>query len=65
MNETPIIERAFQLAPECVSVRDLKAAMKSEGYAETSLDAYLSGRGIRDQLKARFKTRGASSFPTT
>ena len=59
MNETHIVERAFQLAGECASYPDLKAAMKREGYPESAVDAYLSGRGIRDQLKARFKTAGS------
>ena len=56
MHEIPIVERAFQLAAEHATFRELHAAMKREGYSGTSLDSYLSGRGIRQQLKSRYKS---------
>ena len=52
MAESPnIIERAFQLAGQCGTVMEVKDALKREGYAQ--VDAHLSGRGTKDQIKAR------------
>jgi hypothetical protein len=44
----PIIERAFELAPSCSNMNEVRMALRSEGY--TSVDAYLTGRSIRADL---------------
>jgi hypothetical protein len=51
MEGVSIIERAFQLAPECASLEELRERLRREGYL--NVHAYLEGRQIRDQLFAR------------
>lgn len=43
------VERAFQLAPECASLDELKAKLRSEGC--TQIDEHLRGPSIRGELK--------------
>ena len=45
---TPIIERAFQLAPNCSNIEDIRIALRREGYS--NVDAHLTGRVIRADL---------------
>jgi hypothetical protein len=45
---TPIIERAFQLAPSCSNIEDIRIALRREGYSH--VDAHLTGRVIRADL---------------
>jgi hypothetical protein len=48
MDDTNVIERAFQLAPECTSIDELKRKLIREGYIQ--VNAHLSGRLIRSQI---------------
>ena len=48
-----IIERALELAPECVSVSDVKRKLKAEGY--TQIEEHLAGRMIRTQIVERLR----------
>ncbi len=48
MSDTNVIERAFQLAPECGSIDELKRRLIREGYLQ--VNAHLSGRLIRSQI---------------
>lgn len=48
-----LVERAFQLAPECVSLDELRERLRSEGYLQ--VHAHLEGKQIRDQLRDRLK----------
>ena len=48
MNDTNIIERAFQLAPECATIEDVRRKLIAEGYF--SVHQHLSGKHIRRQL---------------
>jgi len=50
-NTPGIIERAVELAPECVSVTQVKGKLKAEGYAQ--IDAHLGGRLIHQQVMER------------
>lgn len=43
-----LIERAFELAPSCSNIEDIRAALRREGYS--NVDAHLSGRVIRADL---------------
>lgn len=43
-----IIERAFELAPGCEHIEEVRIALKREGYA--SVDAHLAGPKIRRDL---------------
>jgi hypothetical protein len=43
------IERAFELAPDCVDVDQIRTTLKREGYG--SVDAHLSGRAIQTDLR--------------
>ena len=52
------IERAFELAPECVDIEQVRETLKSEGYS--SVDAHLLGQRIRSDLK---KIMGQSVQP--
>jgi hypothetical protein len=47
-----LIQRAFELAPECSTLRDLRLRLASEGYDR--LDAHLGGLGIQRQLRSHF-----------
>ena len=47
-----IIERAFELAPECENIEAVRSALKREGYS--NIDAHLSGPSLRGDLKKLF-----------
>ena len=49
--DVPLVARAFELARECNSVREVKSKLRAEGYE--LVDAHLTGRLIRSQLNAR------------
>jgi len=49
MEGVRIIERAFQLAPECGSIDELKRRLMREGYLQ--VNAHLSGRQIRRDIQ--------------
>ena len=49
---TPIIERAFQLAPSCSNIEDIRIALRREGYS--NVDAHLGGASIKADLKKQF-----------
>jgi len=51
MSEVNIIERAFQLAPECKTVVEVRNRLSREGYLQ--VDAHLSGRTIKAEIKQR------------
>lgn len=46
-----IIERALQLAPECVSVSEVQRRLRAEGYIQ--IEQHLAGRFIRQQILER------------
>jgi hypothetical protein len=46
---TNIIERAFQLAPECGSIKELRKALAKEGFSQ--FDLQLEGLGIQRELR--------------
>lgn len=46
-----IIERALELASECVSVSEVRRKLKAEGY--TQIDEHLGGRLTRSQIVDR------------
>ena len=46
--EKHIIERAFELAPGCGNIEDIRSALRREGYS--NVDAHLAGRMIRADL---------------
>ena len=48
-----IIERAFQLAPDCTSVDEIRQKLKKEGFA--SVEDHLAGGSIQKELKARLR----------
>jgi hypothetical protein len=50
VNDTNIIERAFQLAADSGSVEEVKQKLSNEGYS--SVHAHLSGKQIRLQVLA-------------
>lgn len=54
-------ERAFQLAPECSTMAELKQRLTSEGF--NGLENHLGGPGTKRQLKARFN-QGQGAKPT-
>lgn len=53
MQGVHIIERAFQLAPECHSVEELMKKLEREGYS--GVIEHLRGPQIRSQLTALLK----------
>lgn len=57
MNRPPhIIERALQLAPESLSVDEVRRKLKSEGYSQVA--EHLTGRLIRSQIVERLQSNG-------
>ena len=50
---TNIIERAYQLAPECTSLDELRYKLKKERYS--SVDEHLQGGSIQTALKQLFR----------
>lgn len=51
MSSKPLIARAFELAPECSSLKELRRKLQVEGYALLSIDMHLNGRGIHRELQ--------------
>jgi len=51
MNERNIIQRAFEIAPECGSISEVRRRLIREGYLQ--VEAHLSGRQIRREVKSR------------
>lgn len=44
-----IVERAFQLAPGCSSINELRKALARKGYSQ--FDAHLEGLGVQRELR--------------
>ena len=57
MNDTGIIERAFELARSgsCQSVNDIRAQLRAEGYS--SIAEHFAGTSIQRQLRALIGAR--------
>ena len=51
MEGVGLIERAFQLAPQCGSLDELRQRLTREGYG--NVHAYLDGKQIKQQLFER------------
>ena len=49
MDRPNIFERAFELAPKCYSLVELKARLNGEGYIQ--VDAHFSGRQIKQEIR--------------
>jgi hypothetical protein len=47
-----IIERAYEIAPTCGRIEEVRAALRREGYS--NVDAHLAGRVIRADLTKLF-----------
>ena len=54
--ERNIIERALELAPESMSVNEVRQKLKAEGYSQVL--EHLAGRVIRSQIIERLHTTG-------
>lgn len=54
-----VIERAFQMAPECRTLEEIRGRLRKEGYAQ--VDAHMSGRGIRADLRNLLNTEGSGT----
>lgn len=46
--EKGVIERAYELAPTCANIDDVRTALKKEGYS--NVDAHLAGHKIKADL---------------
>ena len=51
MNDRPVVARAFELATECSSLKELRKKLRAEGYTLVVIDMHLDGRGIRRDLQ--------------
>lgn len=56
MEGVRIIERAYQLAPECDSMEELKRRLMREGYPQ--VNAHLGGRQIRRDIQPLLNRAG-------
>ena len=56
--ETPLVERAFQLALECTTLDEIRSRLKHEGYH--SVDAYFHG-SLRVDLKKTLEGRASNA----
>ena len=52
---TNIVERAFELASECLTLKELRERLNREGYGRTDIHLSLGGRFIRTQLTERLQ----------
>ena len=57
--EKNIIQRAFELAPQCNSMKDLRKALAAEGYSQ--IDAHLSGLGTQRELRKLYNAGAGSA----
>ena len=48
-----IIERAFELASESASLKELRDKLRLEGFGRTEVEINLSGRLLKSQLNGR------------
>jgi hypothetical protein len=48
-----VIERAFEVAPTCATIEQIRRLLRQEGYAQ--VDAHLGGRAIRRQLRSMLR----------
>jgi hypothetical protein len=51
MEKRNVIERAFEIAPECGSIVEVRRRLIGEGYMQ--VNAHLSGRQIRMEITNR------------
>jgi hypothetical protein len=49
MNEGDVVKRAFEIAPECGSIEEVKRRLIREGFQQ--VNAHLSGNHLRRQIK--------------
>jgi len=47
--EKGIIERAYELAPNCTTLEEIRIALRDEGYA--NVNAHMAGSSIRADLR--------------
>jgi hypothetical protein len=57
-----IIERAFELAPECGSIEELRQRLVREGYFQVR--SYLAGKEINRQLHERLDPVRRKPWPS-
>ncbi|QIL02865.1 hypothetical protein G7078_08760 [Sphingomonas sinipercae] len=53
--EPGTVQRAYELAPECQSLEELRAKLRREGHS--SVDEHLGSGSLRADLKSKFKKR--------
>jgi hypothetical protein len=61
--EKGIIERAYELAPQCGTVDEVRGALRREGYS--NVDAHLSGPRIRADLTKLLSARAKAERSET
>jgi hypothetical protein len=47
------VKRAFELAPQCKTIDEIRIKLKNEGYA--NVVEHLQGLGIQKELRARLR----------
>ena len=52
---TNIVERAFELASGCLTLKELRDRLHRDGYGRTDIYLSLNGRLIRTQLTERLQ----------
>ena len=57
--ETGTVERAFEIAPSCATLDELRKRLKQEGHSQ--VDAHLAGPGLRAQLTKLLASETAQS----
>lgn len=62
MQGVGLIERAFDIAPECRSLDELKKRLVGEGYV--NVEAHLGGRHIRSQISPLLRQKPKHPFPS-
>lgn len=61
MEERPhIVARAFEIAPECCRLEEVRNRLKREGYLQ--VDLHLSGKAIRKELNSRLDREKARAY---
>jgi hypothetical protein len=51
--QTGTVQRAFELAPECTTIGEIRFRLKREGYS--AVDEHLQGSSVQNDLKLLLK----------
>jgi len=57
MGNRDVIKRAFEIAPECGSLTEVKLQLSREGYPRVHVEAHFSGQLTKREIRAQLKPK--------